>query len=82
VAEKIEEEDMGKRDLKAETEEMGFVYESARGMALDTPEEVAEFQAMLEELRERKQGLIDALNAFETAEDAILDALDRSRRAS
>ena len=82
VAEKIEEEDMGKRDLKAETEEMGFVYESARGMALDTPEEVAEFQAMLEELRERKQGLIDALNAFETAEDAILDALDAARRAS
>ena len=84
VAEKIENEDddMSKRNLKAETEEMGFVYESARGMALDTPEEVAEFQAMLEELRERKQGLIDALNAFETAEDAILDALDRSRRAS
>jgi hypothetical protein len=37
---------------------------------------------LLEELRERKQGLIDALNAYETAEDAILDALDRSRRSS
>ena len=76
------EDDVSKRDLGAETEEMNFVAQEAATMPLDTPEDVKQFQVLLEELRERKQGLIDALNAFETAEDAILDALDRSRRAS
>lgn len=76
------EDDVSKRDLGAETEEMVFVAQEAATMPLDTPEDVKQFQVLLEELRERKQGLIDALNAFETAEDAILDALDRSRRAS
>jgi DNA (cytosine-5)-methyltransferase 1 len=76
------EDDVSKRDLGAETEEMNFVAQEAATMPLDTPEDVKQFQVLLEELRERKQGIIDALNAFETAEDAILDALDRSRRAS
>ena len=76
------EDDVSKRDLGAETEEMVFVAQEAATMPLDTPEDVKQFQVLLEELRERKQGIIDALNAYETAEDAILDALDRSRRSS
>ena len=68
------------RDLKADAEEMVQVAEWAKQIPLDTPEDVAQFEALLEELRGRKAPIIDALNAFETAEDAILDALDNARR--
>lgn len=76
----VKEEDVG-RNLEAESAEMRAVVEAAVGMALTTKEEVAEFEGMLGELRARKQGLIDALHAYETAEDALLDALDRGRLA-